>query len=147
MPRARMLAVSMLVVMALAAMAPPAQAGATSRMIRKINAFRASHGVPRLHSSRALSRSSRHWSRFLIYRDYLAHSSSGPRGFRAWGEALELHSGSRARVSSALARLKASAPHRAILLSRSYSWVGAGRWSGSFNGRTATIWTIRVGRR
>lgn len=145
--RARMLAVSMLVVMALAAMAPPAQAGSSSRMIRKINAFRAAHGVPRLHSSRSLSRSARHWSRFLIYRDYLAHSSSGPRGFRAWGEALEFHWGGRARVSSALARLKASAPHRAILLSGAYSAVGAGRYSGTFKGRRATIWTIRVGRR
>ena len=147
MPRARMLAVSIAVAMALAAVAPPAQASSSSRMIRKINAFRAAHGVPRLHSSRVLSRSARHWSRFLIYRDYLAHSSSGPRGFRTWGEAIEFHWGGRARVSSALARLKASGPHRAILLSRSYSSVGAGRYSGTFQGRRATIWTVRVGRR
>lgn len=147
MPRTRVLAVSIVVVMTLAATPPPAQAGASERMIQRINAFRAAHGIPRLHRSRSLSRSARHWSRLLVYRDHLAHSSSVPPGFRAWGEALELHWGGRARVSSALARLEASAPHRALLLSRSYSWVGAGRHTGSFDGRLATVWTIRLGRR
>ena len=52
MPSARILAVSMVVVLALATAAPPAQAGAAGKMIRKINAFRAAHGVPRLHTSR-----------------------------------------------------------------------------------------------
>jgi uncharacterized protein YkwD len=147
MPRARILAVSMVVVLALATAAPPAQAGVAGKMIRKINAFRAAHGVPRLHTSRSLTRSSRRWSRFLIYRDYLVHSSARPRGFTLWGEALEMHSGRRARVRAALHNLKASPPHRALLLSPSYRWVGAGRFSGNFQGKGATIWTIRVGRR
>ena len=147
MPRARILAASLAVVLMLAIAAPPAQAGTAGKMIRKINAFRAAHGVPRLHTSRSLSSSARRWSRFLIARDYLVHSSARPRGFRVWGEALEMHSGRRARVRAALQYLKASPAHRALLLSRSYSWVGTGCFSGDFQGNGATIWTIKLGSR
>jgi uncharacterized protein YkwD len=147
MPRVRTLGVSLLVVIALAALPVQAHASASSRMVRKINAFRAAHGLKRLHTSHYLSRASRRWSRRLMGRDYLGHSGARPRGFKAWGECLEIHYSRRAQVTAALRHLKASPPHRAILLSGSYSWIGAGRYTGRFNGHRATIWTIRVGRR
>ena len=149
MPRFRKFAVTCALTCTSIAVPTPAgaSADAESAMIREINQFRASHGVPRLRESGTLAGGASRWSRHLIARDAFHHSNFSPRGFRAWGEALELHWGSRARVSSSLSRLKASSPHRALLLRRDFRLVGAGRDSGRFRGRRATIWTIRLGTR
>ena len=151
MPSARRLAVPLAVaLLAVLMTAAPVQAAPPGKaMVRKINSFRAAHGLPKLRSSGVLARSAAFRSRLMIARDQFVHLGPGEasRRFRLLGEVLELHRGRRARVGPAVRSWANSAPHRALLLNPAMRYVGAGRATGRFNGGVKTIWVVRLGGR
>lgn len=134
---------------ALAVVPTPAEAVSPSTaLVRKINDFRKAHGRPPLRVSGSLRRTARAYSRTMMRRDYFGHAAritASRRLFRRVGEVIELHGGGHARARLALLRWRRSHSHRALLLSRSFRWIGAGRAAGGFRGRTATIWVVQLG--
>ena len=149
MPRAR-IGLACLLVAAVAAIPPAAaQAGGTSPMVRKINKVRHAHGLPSLHGSRSLAHSASGFARHLMRADVFSHASRihASSRFRRLGEMLALNSGLRAQRSKAVRGWLRSPHHRALMLSRSFTSVGAGLARGSFQGGRATIWVVQLGRR
>ena len=130
--------------------APSAASAAYSgdRMMDVINWARAQAGQRPLKRSRRLVHSAAARSELMMGSDFFAHPSrlSVP-SFDRVGEVLELHRGVRPRVMRTFRRWAASPGHREILSSRRYRWIGAARATGRFNGRRATIWVVRFGRR
>ena len=131
----------------------PASAEARSpsnELIHQINKFRKAHGVRPLTGSGSLHQTAVSYSRRLMNRDYFAHGrpiTASRRLFRRVGEALEWHRGHRARASLAVRSWKRSPSHRRLLLSPAFSFIGAGKTTGNFRGRAATIWVVQVGQR
>jgi uncharacterized protein YkwD len=148
MTRARTAALFALLVCLLAV---PATASAQSpelAMLKKVNAFRAAHGVPQLHLSRSLAHSADSYSRHMMRSGYFGHASRihASRRFRSLGEIIEIHKGLRARVNVAFRAWKNSPPHRSVMLMSQFKFAGAGFVSGSFRGHRDTIWTMHFGR-
>jgi uncharacterized protein YkwD len=121
-----------------------------------INAARAAHGIERVMGSAALRVTALRHSLDMMARGYFAHTSptgstityriehSGFVYGYSWraGETLAWGSGSHATPSATVAAWLRSPPHRAILLSRSFRWVGIGRTCGRFIGHAhACVWT------
>ena len=150
MPRFRML---VLCALAACLMLPALPASASERvervMVQKVNEYRAKHGLPRLRMSRSLMASSDRYSWRQMRGGYFGHSSSiqASSKYRRLGEVLEWHSGTAARPSLAFRTWLRSGGHRAVIMDRGFRYVGAGRASGRFNGRRATIWTMQFGSR
>jgi uncharacterized protein YkwD len=111
-------------------------------MVQKINQVRARHGLRPLRGSASLSGSSRRYAAHLIRADVLQHSSHGASGRS--GEVLAVQFGSSPRVGSTVARWMNSPGHRAVLLSRSMSSLGAGFAQGRFGRTRAVVWVARV---
>jgi uncharacterized protein YkwD len=133
-------------------LALPATAGATSpeiRMLQKVNAFRAAHGVGKVHLSRSLARTASRYSRHMMRSGYFGHASRihASRRYRTLGEIIEIHRGLRAGVGTAFRAWKNSPPHRNVMLMSQFKFAGAGFVSGRFNGHKDTIWTMQFGRR
>ena len=129
--------------------AVPTQAYAAApakRIVAGINWWRSGAGLPTLHYSRKLRRSSKRRARVLMRYDFFAHPTRlrVPR-FDRVGEVLELHGGRRARVARTIRRWAASPTHRHVLLSQRFRRIGAGRARGWYHGRRATIWVVRLG--
>ena len=136
---------------AIASTTPPRK-----ELLRAINRARAAHGVKRLMGSSALRAVALRHSQDMLARNYFAHTSpSGSTvtyriehsGFvygYSWtaGETLAWGSGSHAAASATIAAWLKSPPHRAIMLSRGFHWVGIGRNCGRFIGHPdACVWT------
>ena len=118
------------------------------RMLDKINAFRASHGVPRVHLSRSLENSAARYSRHMMRSGYFGHSSRihASRKFRTLGEIIEIQRGLKPGVGQAFRAWIHSPPHRSVILMSTFRFAGAGFVSGRFNGHRDTIWTMHFGR-
>ena len=116
-------------------------------MIEKVNQTRRSSGLPTLQTSEALVGSARSYARYMLKRDYFGHLSSIQAGgnFLALGETLEWHSGWRPRVARAFSIWMASPPHRAVLMSPTFRFIGAGRVRGRWGSRRATAWVAHLG--
>src|SRR5215210_2087244 len=101
-------------------------------MIQKVNEMRHSSGLPTLQTSEALVDSARGYARYMLKNDYLGHLSSIQAGgnFLFLGETLAWHTGWRPRVSYTFSQWMNSAPHRAVLMSPTYRFIGAGRARG-----------------
>jgi uncharacterized protein YkwD len=129
----------------------PASAEAVSpstALVKKINKFRKAHGLRPLRVSGSLRHSARAYSRTLMRRGQFRHGRTASRRlFRRVGEVIEFHSGRRARASLALRTWRRSHSHRALLLSPTFRWIGAGRAVGNFRGRPTTIWVVQLGAR
>jgi uncharacterized protein YkwD len=125
------------------------RASAAKRMTHRINVMRAAHGLPRLHLSRSLCRTSRRYARGLMRHGQFRHASRirASRSFRSLGEILELHPSYRPRIRRTVANWLNSPSHRAVILSASMRYVGAGRARGSFGGAASTIWVAQFGSR
>lgn len=115
-------------------------------MIDGINWWRAHAGLKPLRGARKLRRSSRQRARRLMRGNFFAHPARlrVPR-FDRVGEVIELHGGRRGRVRRAIRRWARSPSHRALLLSRSFRYLGAGKATGRYRGSRATIWVVRLG--
>ena len=122
----------------------------SNALIHKINVFRIAHHLRPLTGSGSLHRTASSYAHRMMRRDYFAHArriTASRRLFRTVGEALEMHGGGRVRASLAVANWKRSPPHRRLLLSPAFRWIGAGFASGTFRGHRATIWVVQVGAR
>ena len=121
----------------------------TAAMVARINAVRAQHGLAPLRLSPSLTRSSRRFSRKLMRYDRFGHDSRihASPAFRLLGEALAFHSGRRDAVGGTVRQWLHSPPHRAIVLTRSMRYLGAGVTHGRFGRAQATIWVLQVGRK
>ena len=133
-------------------LALPAVATASSaqkRMLDRVNAIRANHGLKPLRYASSLATSAKRYSKTMMSRDYFGHSSRihASRRFRSLGEILEIHRGKRLRIGYALRMWMNSSGHRSVILSNNFRFAGAGVTSGRFKGRRATIWVMHFGRR
>jgi uncharacterized protein YkwD len=140
-----------LFVLLVAALIVPASATAMSparAMLKKVNAYRAAHGVRKVRFSRSLSHSASSYSRYMMRSGYFGHSSRihASRRFRTLGEIIEIQRGMRAGVGTAFRAWIHSPPHRSIILMSTFKFAGAGFVSGRFHGRRDTIWTMHFGR-
>lgn len=149
MTRCRMLILGALVACLLLP-AAPASAGVSAevQMVRKANAYRAKHGLPKLRMSKSLMRSAERYSWRQLNGGYYGHSNriQASGGFRRLGEILVYLRGREARVRHAFYQWLRSPGHRALIVDRNFRYVGAGRASGRFGGRgNATIWTMHFG--
>lgn len=118
------------------------------KLFKKVNAYRAKHGVPKLRMSRSLARSSKSWSRHMMRSGYFGHGSRirASRRFRTLGEVIELHRGG-PRPSIAFRDWLNSGSHRSVILMRQFRHAGVGVVSGRFGGRRSSVWTMQFGRR
>lgn len=146
----RLRTIALLAVLA-SLLALPAVASAnrtTSTMLARVNAVRVQYGLPALHFSSSLAHSAGHYSRHMMHNGYFGHAARihASRRFHTLGEILEYHRTKQPAVSLTLRDWLNSPDHRAIILSRSFSFAGAGYSSGRFQGRRATIWVMHFGR-
>jgi uncharacterized protein YkwD len=132
-------------------LAVPATATATSpemRMLEKVNAYRAAHGVPKVRFSTSLAHSAASYSRHMMRSGYFGHASRihASRRFRTLGEIIELQRGPQPGVGVAFSAWVHSPPHRSVILMRQFKFAGAGFVRGRFHGYRSTIWTMHFGR-
>src|SRR3954469_22344525 len=156
---------AVLLVLIAAMLVVPATAGATSPqmlMLEKVNAFRAKHGVRKVHFSRSLAHSGVRSvpfpvapppprgtsSRHMLRSGYFGHASRihASRRYRTLGEIIEIHRGLRAKVGHAFRAGVPSPPHRSVMLMSQFKFAGAGFAAGRFNGQRDTLWTMHFGR-
>jgi uncharacterized protein YkwD len=138
---------AVLVVGPVAQAAPSRDAAASRAMVHHINDVRAAHGLHRLKSSRRLRRGATRHSRRMMRYDIFVHATlrlTPP--FRRLSEVIALRRGLRGTIRKTVRRWLSSPPHRAIVLSSAYRYVGAGRARGRYRGRRATSWTARLAR-
>jgi len=144
--RTFLLTAALLAVVAPAAVAGEKRATPAERMVAKINKVRAKHDLQPLRKAPKLMRSSRRYARHLIRTETFAHGSSYAKtGFGTAGETLAFHRGKARKPSPVLRMWLASPSHRALILSPSFSHVGAGPAGGRFDGAKATIWVAHLG--
>ena len=126
--------------------AAPATASPEGVMFTKINQIRHAHGLARLRPSFALFYSARRYARRMIRSDYFGHQARIPVAghFRTAGETLAWHSGWRLSPRATVWQWMGSPPHRAVLLSSSFTRIGVGRARGNYEGRRATMWVAHV---
>lgn len=117
-----------------------------SPMVDKVNAVRHAHGLPALRYSRSLSRSSARYARYLVRHRQFRHAARirASNRFSALGEILARARGSGLDREQTIDDWLASPPHRAVLLSRSFRCVGAGRAGGRF--AETVMWAVQFGR-
>jgi len=121
----------------------------SAALIEKVNDIRRSSGLPTLSVSEELVSSSRGYARYMLKHDYFGHLSSIRAGgsFSTLGETLAWHSGWRNRVRATVSRWMASSVHRAVLMSPTFRFIGAGRARGKMRSHRATAWVAQVGAR
>ncbi len=145
---------SVLAALACAALLLPATAQARVKsnpahaVVERVNNYRAAHGLHKLKLSRSLSRSSYAYARHLMRADRFGHSSRirASGRFHLLGENLAFSWGRRRSSRIPVRGWVHSAPHRAVMLNRSFRYVGVGRVAGRFGSRRATIWVLQAGR-
>jgi uncharacterized protein YkwD len=131
---------------------PPAPAAGTAaerEAIAELNDVRRANGAPPLRVSGSLSRSSGRYARRMLRHDFFGHGAEieVAGGFSSAGETIAWHSGWNPEPRKTVSRWMASSGHRAVLLSRSFRWVGIGLAKGKLGSRVATTWVAHVGAR
>jgi uncharacterized protein YkwD len=118
-------------------------------IIEQINEARQSHGLRPLLHSPSLSRTAERFADGLMRADRFSHDARihVRSRFARLGETLAIHPGWRPQRGLTVRHWLRSAAHRALLLSRSFTHVGAGMSRGRFGRGFATIWTIQLGAR
>jgi len=117
-------------------------------MVNEINQVRNAHGVRSLHYSPSLARSSSRFVHYLARTERFAHAPRimASRHFSRLGEILALTPGRTVQRASTLDSWLRSPTHRAVLLSRSFRFIGAARTL-SYSGRhDAMVWAVQFGR-
>lgn len=127
--------------------AASASAGAEGMAIQKLNQIRRAHGLQALKSSGSLAGSSSRYARKIIRTDYFGHGAriEAAAKFSTKGETLAWHSGLSAQPAKTIGSWMNSPPHRAVLLSPRFRFVGMGMAQGRLNGQVATAWVAHVG--
>jgi uncharacterized protein YkwD len=129
-----------------AAAVPAAKASPESEMVLVVNEIRERYGEPPLRPSTSLSDSSSGFASWLMRRGYFGHRAriSVADEFEEAGETLALHGGRQPQVRDTARRWMRSTPHRSVLLSKRFRWIGVGRSWGRFGGRLSTIWVAQL---
>ena len=129
--------------------APGAEAQASpSPMVDKINEVRGAHGLHALRYSSSLARSSGRYARQLVRTNRFGHAGRirASRRFRRLGEILARMPGPTARRLETIDSWLASPGHRAVLLNRSFRYVGGGRALTGRGAGASLIWAVQFGR-
>jgi uncharacterized protein YkwD len=121
--------------------------GTEPAMVAEVNRVRASRGLRPMRYSASLRRSAGSYARWMLRAGYFGHPARirASRRFRRLGEAIAMHTGSRALIRHTLRRWLGSPPHRRLVLARGFRYLGAGRARGSFRGRRSTTWVLHLG--
>ena len=130
-----------------AATAGGAAASPESKMMQKVNEYRKKHGVRPVKLASSLKHSAKRYADWMMSHHYFGHSSRihASSRYRRLGEILERQRGG-ANVSLAFRTWIHSGPHRAIILDGSFTYAGAGRAYGSYEGYKNTFWVMHFGR-
>jgi uncharacterized protein YkwD len=143
------IAVLLVCALAVVAMLVPAAAVADPEReaIDELNQIRHEHGLATLHVSASLHRSSLRYARQMIRRDYFGHLAriQVASVFSYAGEVLAMHSGLSAEPRQTVAQWMHSPPHRALLLSRRFRFVGMGLAGGRLGSQVVTTWVAHFG--
>jgi uncharacterized protein YkwD len=139
----------LLIVVASMAFAGPAAANSERDAIDKLNSIRQANGLPALRPSLSLHESADRYAQHMIDTDYFGHASRIAVGSRFGhaGETLALDSGWEVQPGLAIDQWMNSAPHRAVLLSRGFRWIGIGLARGRMGSKPVTVWVAHVGAR
>jgi uncharacterized protein YkwD len=134
----------------LVAMALPVAARAADpqqEAIDDVNQLRAARGLSALHTSNSLRHSATRYAQQMLRRDYFGHLAriEVASRFRYAGEALAIHWNGSAEPLGTVRQWMASPPHRALLMSSRFRWVGLGLARGRFGSRIATTWVAHLG--
>jgi uncharacterized protein YkwD len=130
---------------------PAAQAAANAQRdaIDQLNQIRSAHGLKALRASRSLHRSSTRYAEHMVDTGYFGHASriAVSSQFGRAGETLELHSGWAPEPGLAIRGWMNSTPHRDVLLSSQFRWVGMGIARGRNGNGPYTVWVAHLGAR
>ncbi|HEU5405638.1 MAG TPA: CAP domain-containing protein [Gaiellaceae bacterium] len=130
-----------LVLLVLSSTAGAATSTAESALLKEMNAVRAAHGLPPLHSDAHLERAARSHTTTMLATGVFRHGAFGSRmrrfdvRGRVAGENLAWGSGTRGSARAIVVAWLASPEHRANLLRRSFTRVGVGDRVGAFQGQ------------
>jgi uncharacterized protein YkwD len=121
---------------------------AEADMIAAINDAREKHRLHALRRSNSLARSAGRFSQRLVKSDSFGHLDTiqASARFQAVGEALAMHRGRMDDVDGTLTRWLGSPSHRALVLSPTMQWAGAGLSRGRSGSTPTTIWVLHLGR-
>lgn len=130
--------------------------GAERAIAGAINAQRRAHGLRPLRRSRALRRAANAHSGAMLRGDFFAHDSAGGASFATrlrrftrfgtLGETLAtVPLCGRPQAEQVVQRWMQSPPHRAVLLSSSFRYVGVGAQQGSLGGGHTCVVTADFG--
>ncbi len=83
----------------------------------------------------------------MLRADYFGHQPRirASSRYSRLGENLAWHPGRSARVRLTVRAWLQSPPHRALMLSSGFRWLGAGVARGRLQGRAATTWVLQFG--
>lgn len=149
MPRFRILIALVVAICAIAVTTSTASATSPEMaMIHKVNHYRHQHGLRSVRVSGSLMRSAKSYAHWMMRHQYFGHRSRihASSHYRRLGEILEWQRGYAANVRLAFNTWKHSSSHRAIMLDRKFTYVGAGHVHGRFHGRKSTLWVMHFGR-
>jgi|Tabmets5t2r1_1033131.scaffolds.fasta_scaffold75552_2 uncharacterized protein YkwD len=138
----------MLVLVAGASPAQPAAAApAENEMVDQVNGVRAGQGLRPLRPEPRLDRSAGSYAAWMLRHDYFGHLERirAASGFSVVGENLAWHTGLRPRVAGTVRAWLNSPPHRALMLSSRFRWIGAGMARGRLDGLASTTWVLHLG--
>jgi uncharacterized protein YkwD len=121
---------------------------AADRMLERVNAIRANHGLPALRAAPRLGRTAARYGRRLMRTNTFGHGDAArAAGFRSTGEILAYASGWALSPRGPLRLWLRSSTHSALILGRGFRYVGVNPARGRFGGRLATIWVMHFGGR
>jgi uncharacterized protein YkwD len=128
-----------LLVLSFAASAPAAEAAGP-----RLDRARAAYGLRRMRANRRLARAADVHSRSMLRSDYFSHGAFSQRvrryaSFRRVGETIAWRS--RCSARGFVRMWLNSAPHRAVLLSRTFRRIGVGRRKGRLGATRACMVT------
>jgi len=149
MPRFRILIALAVAACAIAVTASAAAARSPEMlMIHKVNHYRRLHGLRPLRVSHSLMHSAKSYAHWEMRHGYFGHQSRihASGRYRRLGEILEWQRGLSSNIRLAFNTWKHSSSHRAIMLDRKFTYVGAGHVHGRFHGRKSTLWVMHFGR-
>jgi uncharacterized protein YkwD len=129
-----------------------------SALLCLVNRKREANGLDALRRDRKLQRAAGRHARDMVVNDYFAHQRAGGPDLterldragwngEAWGETIAYGCGSSGSPKATLKGWMTSPPHRAIILSGSYSRGGLGVGADAPCGDGGATWVLDVGRK
>ena len=116
-------------------------------MVDRINDVRRAYGLRAVHYSPTLARSSSRFAHSLMREGRFGHAAriKASSRFTRLGEVLALTPSWRIDRAHTIIRWLSSPSHRAVLLSRSFRYIGAARARGYFAGYETMLWAVQFG--